>query len=167
MIHRFDPLRALGVLIKHDVRFVVVGGVAGRALGSPTITNDLDVCYERSAENCSALAGALKELGATLRGAPEGLPFQLDARSLRMGDSLTFETVAGPLDCLGTPAGTDGYSDLRKTAIEYEMDDMRVVVVSLDDLIRMKRAANRPKDRIEIEILTALKEERENLKPPQ
>jgi hypothetical protein len=166
MITRFDPLRAMKVLVAHDVRFIVIGGVAGRALGSPTITNDLDICYERSALNHEALADALNELEAGLRGAPAGLPFQLDARSLKMGDSFTFETVAGPLDCLGTPAGTAGYDDLLKNAAEYEMDNLLVMVASLDDLIRMKRAAGRPKDRVEIEILSALKEERENLTPP-
>jgi predicted nucleotidyltransferase len=163
MIVRFDPLRALKVLLQHGVRFVIVGGVAGRALGSPTITNDLDICYERSAANYEALAQALRELGATLRGAPAGLPFILDARSIKMGDSFTFETLAGPLDCLGTPSGTNGYADLITNATELTIDDLRVMVVSLDDLLRMKRAAGRPKDRVEIEILSALKEEREKL----
>jgi hypothetical protein len=166
MITRFDPLRAMKVLLAHDVRFIVIGGLAGRALGSPTITNDLDICYERSAVNYNALADALKELEASLRGAPAGLPFQIDARSLEMGDSFTFETVAGPLDCLGTPAGTAGYEDLLENATEYDMDSLPVMVASLDDLLRMKRAAGRPKDRIEIEILSALKEEREKLTPP-
>lgn len=154
------------MLVAHDVRFIVIGGLAGRALGSPTITNDLDICYERSALNYNALANALNELEASLRGAPTGLPFQLDAKSLKLGDSFTFETVAGPLDCLGTPAGTAGYSDLLKNATEYDMDNLPVMIASLDDLLRMKRAAGRPKDRVEIEILSALKEEREKLTPP-
>jgi hypothetical protein len=41
--------------------------------------------------------------------------------------------------------------------------DLHVAVCALDDLLRMKRAADRPKDRVELEILAALKEERENL----
>lgn len=118
----FDPFQALRVLTAHGVRFVVVGGFAGRAWGSPTITNDLDVCYERSRENLDRLAAALRELGATLRGAPAGLPFQLDARSLRAGDSFTFETSAGALDCLGTPAGTNGYADLAGSGVGIDVD---------------------------------------------
>lgn len=158
----FDPLRALAVLIKHNVRFVVVGGVAARTLGSPSITNDLDVCYERRNENYEALAGALRELGAQLRGAPPGIPFQLDARSIKQGDSFTFITIAGDLDCLGTPAGTQGYPDLRKDATEEDLGEgLRVLVASIDDLLRMKRAAGRPKDLIEVEVLSAVKEERE------
>ncbi len=159
-VDQFDALRALRVLVSHRVRFVVIGGIAGRAWGSPTITNDLDICYQRTKPNHHALAAALHELDATLRGAPPGLPFLLDERTIRMGDSFTFDTVAGPLDCLGTPSGTSGYADLVKNATEIDLEDnLRIAVCSLDDLIRMKRAASRPKDRIELEILAAVKEE--------
>lgn len=158
----FDPLRLLRVLLAHEVRFVVVGGFAGTLWGSPSITVDLDVCYERSSRNYEALVAALRELGATLRGAPDGLPFQLDAKSIKMGDSFTFKTTAGDFDCLGTPSGTNGYADLHTNATTFELaPDLRVDVCSLDDLIRMKRAAARRKDLIAVEILSAVKEERE------
>lgn len=162
----FDAVGALRTLLQHGVRFVVIGGIAGRAWGSTTITNDLDICYQRNAENYEALAAALLSIGATLRGAPAGLPFQLDARTIRMGDSFTFDTSVGSLDCLGTPSGTGGYADLMKNASEVDLDDLRFMVCSLDDLIRMKRAAGRPKDRIEVEILAAVKEEREKASNP-
>lgn len=158
----FDALRGLRELVANGVRFVVIGGIAGRAWGSTTITNDLHICYERSKQNHQALAAALRKLEVTLRGAPPGLPYLLDERTIAMGDSFTFDTVAGGLDCLGTPSGTAGYGDLMKNATEIDLeDDLRVAICSLDDLIRMKRAAGRPKDRIEVEILTAVKEERE------
>ena len=41
----------------------------------------------------------------------------------------------------------------------------RVPVASLDDLIRMKRAAGRIKDRIEVENLSALREVRDKKHP--
>ncbi len=161
----FDPLLALRVLLKHDARFVVIGGIAGRAWGSPAITNDVDICYERQRDNYDALVRALKELKASLRGAPEDLPFQLDARTIELGDSFTFKTTAGSLDCLGTPAGTSGYSDLIKNASQQDFGERIVVLIaSIDDLLRMKRAAGRPKDLIAVEILTAVKEERERLR---
>jgi hypothetical protein len=157
----WDPVRALRVLNAHHVRFVVIGGFAGNLLGSPSITHDLDVCYERTRGNCDALARALAELHATLRGAPPGLPFHLDGRTIFMGDSFTFDTDAGALDCLGTPSGTKGYADLVAGAEKMVLHGMDLAVASIDDVIRMKRAADRPKDRIEVEVLTALKEERE------
>lgn len=158
----FDPRPPLRVLLAHDVRFVIIGGIAGVLLGSPSFTFDLDLCYDRDSENLKRLAGALTELKATLRGAPPQLPFQLDAKTLQMGDSFTFETSSGDLDCLGTPAGTSGYGDLRKNATEVVVDgDLHVMVASIEDLLRMKRAAGRPKDLIAVEILSALKEERD------
>lgn len=157
----FDPLRALRILVQHEVRFVVIGGLAARLWGSPTVTNDLDVCYSRDPANLRRLAAALAELEARLRGVDEEVPFQLEARTLRAGDHFTFRTAAGNLDCLGTPAGTEGYDDLVRTAQEIDLDDVRVNVAPVEDLIRMKRAAGRPKDRVELEILQALLEERD------
>lgn len=164
MTSPFDPSAVLRILVRHEVRFVLVGGLSGTYWGSPTVTLDLDICYERSRPNLAALANALRELKATLRGAPEGLPFQLDARTLELGDSFTFNTPFGPFDCLGTPSGTGGFADLARNASELTVDaNTSVLVCSLDDLIRMKTAAGRPKDRVELEILAAVKEEREKL----
>jgi hypothetical protein len=155
----FDPERALTTLANHGVRFVVIGGLAGRLWGSTTFTNDLDICYARDPKNLEALAAALRELDATLRGAPEDLPFVLDARTLAAGDHFTFATDAGNLDCIGTPAGSRGFSDLIAAAVEMTIGSACVFVVAIEDLIRMKEASGRPKDRVELEILAALKEE--------
>ena len=152
------------VLARHQVRFIIVGGLSGTHWGSPSITIDADICYDRARDNLPNLAAALGEMHVTLRGAPPGPPFQLDARTLELGDSFTFDTPYGPFDCLGTPSGTSGYNDLLKNAAEIALDPgVSLLVCSLDDLMRMKRAANRPKDRIELEVLAAVKEEREKL----
>ena len=158
---QFEPLKALRVLDRHSVRFILIGGLAARLLGSPSVTNDLDICYERTPENLEALAAALKELGAQLRGAPEGLPFLLDGETLRRGDCFTFSTSAGSLDVLGTPTGSGGFGLLLRNARLVSFSGIEVLVADLPDLIEMKKAAGRPKDRIEVEILTALLEERE------
>ncbi len=52
-----------------------------------------------------------------------------------------------------------GYETLLPNAIEIPVDGETIRVAGLDDLIAMKRAAGRPKDRIELEILGALREE--------
>jgi len=139
---------------------VVIGGVAANLRGSPSITADLDICYARDGNNLSALAESLRELEATLRGAPAGLPFQLDADTLRNGDTFTFQTRAGSLDCLGTPRGTSGYEELAARATLMDVGaGSEVLVAALEDLISMKRAAGRLKDRVELEILHALRDE--------
>jgi hypothetical protein len=161
ILQPYDPVRALETLVAHHVRFVVIGGFAGRLWGSTTVTNDLDICYARDRKNLRALAATLVALEATLRGAPEELPFRIDAQTLGAGDHFTFSTNAGNLDCLGTPSGSRGFSELIAGATEMDIGPVRVAVAAIDDLIRLKRAARRPKDLIEVEILSALKEERE------
>jgi len=155
----FDPDPALRLLVARGVVFVLIGGLAARQHGSPTVTRDLDICYERSAENAARLADALREMRATLRGVEEDVPFILDARTIRNGDSFTFVTEYGSVDILATPSGTAGYPDLVAGAVTMDFGGYEVDVVALDDLIRMKRAAGRPKDRVEVEILIALRDE--------
>lgn len=155
----FDPIALLKTLVRDEVEFIVIGGAAANAWGSPLATIDLDICYARSTANLEHLAGALRGLNARLRGTDEDAPFLLEAKTLGAGDHFTLVTDLGPLDLLGTPAGTDGYRDLIKNAIEIEIDEVSVRVVSLDDLIRMKKAAGRPKDRIAVENLAALRDE--------
>ena len=155
----FDPLRALRTLVEHGVRFVLIGGYAAALRGSPMLTGGLDVCYARDDANLEALAAALRELRATLRGPPEGAPFRLDAAALKAGDHFTFSTSAGALDCLGMPSGTDGFRDLDASATDEDLDGMTVRVATLEDLIRMKRAAGRPQDLIAVEWLSAIRDE--------
>jgi hypothetical protein len=156
----FDPVAALQILVANKVDFVVIGGIAARLWGSPTVTRDLDICYARTPANYERLAAALRQVHAKLRGVRDEVPFRLDARTLAAGDSFTFRSDVGDLDCLGTPTGTGGYDDLKASAERVDVDGLKVWVTSLVDLIVMKRAAGRPKDRIEVEVLGALRDER-------
>jgi hypothetical protein len=156
----FDPAAAFRTLNRHQVRYVVIGGLASEFLGAAIGTNDIDVCYERTPENMDRLAGALQDLQAELRvaGVDEELPFILDGRTLAAGDSFSFRSDAGDLDVLGTPSGTGGFRDLDADATAYDLGEgLTVRVVSLDDLIRMKEAASRAKDQAHLHVLAALK----------
>lgn len=133
------------------------------------MTNDVDISYARDRANLEHLATALRELGARLRGVDDDVPFQLDAVTLANGQNFTFTTNLGPLDILGLPAGIRDFRELAVNAATFDLGDgVTVKVCDLDDLIRMKRAAGRPKDRIEVEVLSAVSEERDRsrLSPP-
>jgi hypothetical protein len=155
----FDAVRLLQELNDARVRYVVVGGVAARILGSPLLTADLDICYARDETNHEALAAMLRRVHARLRGADPGLPFRLDVKTIAFGDSFTFDTDFGAFDILGTPSGTNGYEDLVANAARVDLDGTVAMVAGIDDLIRMKRAAGRPKDLLAVEELGALREE--------
>jgi hypothetical protein len=155
----FDPLALLRRLVEGDVDFIIIGGVAAAVRGSPSATVDLDICYRRGDANLTRLSSVLRSTGGRLRGVAKAVPFLMDPETLRAGDHLTLSTELGDLDLLGTPAGTDGYDDLMTQATDVNLDGLTVKVAGLDDLIRMKRAAGRAKDRIELEILGALRDE--------
>src|SRR5258708_98766 len=157
----FQILRTLN---EHGVRYVLIGGLAAIMWGSDYITKDIDVCYARDEENLRALVRALRSLDAHLRGWPKGVPEFIDERAFRLGDTMTFVTKFGDLDCLGTPAGTDGYSELAAQASSMTVDEnVTFLVASIDHIIHMKRTAGRPKDLSEVENLKVLKEMRRDL----
>lgn len=160
-LRRFQPDVILRVLIVHGVRFIVVGGLAAQAHGSPSLTGDLDICYARDGDNLARLAATLEELASVRRGLPADTPRMppLDARTLRAGGLFTLTTSAGDFDLLANPDPEFDYDRLRTTAVSTTVAGQPVLVASLDALITMKRAAGRPKDRIELEILGALREE--------
>lgn len=138
----------LEILDSHGVDFVVVGGLAGLAQGSSYPTYDLDVAYARDHGNLRRLASALEVVGVSLRGAPSDLPFRPDAQTLGNGANFTFDTPYGSFDILGDVAGVKDYEQLRSNAQLEKIAGIEVRVASLDDLIAMKRAANRVKDQL-------------------
>lgn len=157
----FDPLGALERLLAHDVDFVLIGGLAARLHGSPTVTDDLDISYSKERVNLERLSACLMEMNATLRlpDPEERVEAKLDWRFLHAADGFTLITDFGPLDCLALPAGIESHEDLRSRAVTMDLGDMTIRIASIDDLMAMKRAAGRRKDLIELEILAALKDE--------
>ena len=141
---------------RHGVEFLVIGGQAAALFGSPIPTYDVDLCYRRTPDNLRRLAEALIELHPTLRGAPPDLPFRIDAESLALGANFTFNTDEGPLDLLGwvEPLGT--YNDLAPRAEPFQVGSLELLVIALEDLLKIKRHLGRPKDRADLAQLEAI-----------
>lgn len=157
----FQILRTLN---DHNVRYVLIGGLAAIMWGSDQITLDVDICYARDDENLRDLVRALRSLDAHLRGWPKDVPEFIDERAFRLGDTMTFNTKFGAFDCLGTPSGTDGYRELKSHAKAMNVEEaVTVFVASIDDIIHMKRTAGRPKDLSAVENLKVLKELRRDI----
>jgi hypothetical protein len=155
--------RILRTLLAHDVRFVVIGGIAANLHGAALLTKDLDVMYERERGNLRRLAAALAELRARRRDVPAEPRMPVDERTLVNGTNFLLDTAFGWFDLLAeTSAYRRTYEQLAPNAEQLEVDrGVKVAVVSLDDLIRMKREAGRPQDLMAVEHLSALRDERE------
>ncbi|MGQ0653335.1 MAG: hypothetical protein ACT4P4_13890 [Betaproteobacteria bacterium] len=146
-------------LCESEVQFIVVGGVAATLHGAARLTQDVDVVYAREAENLQRIVRALGALEPYLRGAPPGLPFTLDERTLAAGLNFTLSTRAGDIDLLGEIAGGGDYGALLEHSIEVELFGARCRCLDLPTLIAVKMAAGRPKDLEAIAELRALLEE--------
>lgn len=160
----FDPVTILRILKKHEVQFVIVGGIAARLRGAPLLTQDVDITPARAKPNLTRLTQALEELNARLRTAPEpdGVPFPFDPVLLESANVWTLTTDHGDLDLVMLPAGTTGYEDLARDADELRVStdpELVVSVISLADVVRSKEAAGREKDRAALPLLRRTLEE--------
>ncbi len=151
----FDPERIVRVLAKHGVRYVLIGALAARLQGFPRLTADADITPAREREDLEKLAAALRELEARVYtdGVPEGLPFDCAAETLARAELWNLATAAGRLDVAFVPAGTEGYADLAKGAVRFEVFGVELLAASLADIIRSKQAADRPQDRQDVVVL--------------
>ncbi len=161
-----DRAALLGSQHRHGVRFVLVGGLAAQAHGAKRATKDADICPEWSDANLERLAAALTELGARLKigdGSVDVLEIAIDARTIHNIEIGAWRTAVGDVDVLlGIPRESRTvlarYEQLAENATELEVDQLRILVASLDDIIRSKEVAARDKDRAALEELRPLRD---------
>lgn len=149
------------VLEAHSVRYVVIGGIAAVLFGSPYPTKDLDICADTEASNLANLAAALRDLEATEWDPHKGEFVERiwNEESLQVDSTWLLGTRLGRLDVLFAPAGTQGFSDLKRRRVVMDVGGRSVPVTGLEDLIRMKEAAGRERDLQQVPTLRKLLEE--------
>ena len=133
-----DFAGVLQTLTRHEVRFILIGGLSAIIHGSPRLTHDVDVLYARDRENIRRLVDALQPHAPYLRGAPPGLPFAWDERTVRMGLNFTLVTSLGDVDVLGEVAGGGTFGALLPHAAEVEAFGTKFLCVGLEKLIHLK-----------------------------
>jgi hypothetical protein len=155
----FQPALALQVLREHGVDFVCIGGTAAVLQGANYVTFDVDVCPDTEAGNLERLSAALSSLHARVRvdGIEDGFAFAHDGESLARAQMWNLMTDAGDIDICFVPSGTGGYADLARGAVAMDIDGQTIMVASLDDIIRSKRAADRDKDRLALPVLEEIR----------
>lgn len=150
---RFDEI--LRILTRHEVEFIIVGGIAAILQGSPLTTEDLDIVYLPSAENNARLASALAELEAYYFD-PAGRHIEPDASRLASLRMHLLKTNCGRVDVLRTVGNDLGYQDLVERSLTFEVAEFRVRALDLEAIIETKMHANRPKDRYQLLFLKQL-----------
>ena len=153
-----DFTAIIEVLVKHQVDFVIVGGVCAVLLGAPVATFDLDIVHSRSKKNIIRLMNALVELNAHYR---EHLPKKLQPtlENLTTGDHHLLTTRFGPLDVLGSIGIDDDYQKLDPCIEKVQLgEDVSVKILQLETLINVKEKTARKKDIVMLEILKAMRD---------
>lgn len=135
----------------HEVRYVVMGGIAAVLYGVPRATFDLDILIEASADNASRLLAALLDAG-------------LGTASLVTVDELLANEITIFKDRVridvqtSTPGITFAEVWERRQVMSYQ--DQSFFVLAKEDLILSKRAAGRAVDLEDVRLLESPEAER-------
>ncbi len=162
VVAELDIRGILAALVEEEVEFLVIGGLAVGYHGYVRATKDVDVVPDSDPANLAKLARALAQLKARVEGVDEfgdqELPDPLDPNALELGGNWVLETALGRLDVMQWIGDDALWEQLVEGAIEDEIAGLRVRIVGFDDLLRLKRKAGRPEDKLDVERLTQARE---------
>lgn len=156
-----DFLSLMRRFMEADARIVLIGGLAAVLHGVPIVTNDVDLCYDTSADNREKVIAVLAPLHPSLRVArmtedeARSLPFFWDSRTLRDTPNVTLRTDAGDIDLLATVQGVGSFTAVLAAAETLDVDGVVIPILDLPGLILAKRAAGRPKDLFALPLIEA------------
>ena len=146
-------------LVAADVRFVLVGGLAVNAWGHVRGTQDVDLVPDPDRENLDRLAGVLEDAGGRVETAQGRLGASAIRTFLAAGDRTLVATELGPVDVLQGLPQVPSFSRLDGEAVTVDLGGVGLRVCSLEALIEMKRASDRPRDRDDLDALEAAQSE--------
>jgi hypothetical protein len=155
-----DFLYILHTLSKHEVEYIIVGGVCAVLHGAPISTFDIDLVHSREAGNLKRLLKALEELEAYYRDAAGRIIRPEESHLSSPGHQLLM-TKGGPLDLLGEIPKGRGYKELLQYTVTLQIsEDLEVRLLDLETLIETKEEAAREKDKAVLAILRRTLEEK-------
>lgn len=145
---------------------MVIGAFAAIAQQAPIDpTRDIDFTPDTAPDNLRRLSTALKDLDAPVRIDTDivGLPFDHDANSLARAAVWNLTCEHGEFDISFRPSGFDGgYGELAERSRRVKVQGVEITVADLDDVIRSKEAAGRPKDLLVLPALYRFSASRRN-----
>ncbi|OYZ21432.1 MAG: hypothetical protein B7Y39_09205 [Bdellovibrio sp. 28-41-41] len=145
-------------LLDAQIDFVLIGGYAAVIHGASQVTHDLDICSIMTDEQLIKLKSALAGLDAKHRMNPSNQPslesFPQKGKKL---DNYYLRTTAGVLDILKEVSPVGDYEKLRAAANVVQIFGHDCKVISLDDLIAVKKSMSRPKDKTVLDELLVVR----------
>lgn len=137
---------------------MIIGGFAAVVHGSSHVTKDLDISMLMTPDNINKLRHALKGLAPRHRMNPsQKISFMEEPKNLTGLQNIYLETDAGILDVVTLDQSLGSFEDLKARALTVNLFGFDCLVLSIDDLIKVKEKMNRPKDLIVLEELRTLK----------
>jgi hypothetical protein len=155
MASTLDLLKRLN---DHQVKYVLVGGMACVLHGTQVVTQDVDICAPLTMENISRLLTALANAHPRFRMTPDLRPLPDEPEKLEGFKNLYLLTDFGQLDVLSEIAGVGDHSEVERHTIQVDLGGTRCCVLDLDTLITAKKAMQSPKDRQAVKELEAIRE---------
>ena len=143
--------------MEEGVEFLIIGGVAVGFHGYVRATKDVDIVPAPDPENLEKLARVLTALDAEIEGAEEfedqELPNPLDPEALALGGNWVLRTRLGRFDVMQWIGEDALWEKLSPSAIQVDIGDLTVKVVSYDGLVALKEDAGRPEDLLDLQRL--------------
>jgi hypothetical protein len=161
-----DFINLLERLVEAGVDFVIIGGFAGIVHGCTCVTQDVDICCDFSPANLLALQKAVSKLHPVHRMTPKRKKLELTEESSKQFKNLYLDTDIGQLDCVSFINGLGDYQKVRRISELVKVRDTKLRVLSLNALIKAKKAMNRPRDKealLQLEAIKKTKDKRKRL----
>ena len=135
------------LLNKHEVDYLLIGGVAVIYHGYTRSTADLDFWYNPTLTNFHKIISAIKEYGIDVTDL-ETIVFDAKKSFLR------FPTASFRAEFLPSIPGDISFQAAREKAEVLQVNNTSVFIIGYEDLIKNKQSTNRLKDQADIEELT-------------
>jgi len=134
-------------LVRHDVKFVVIGAHALATLGRPRYSEDLDVFVEASEQNAQRVSAAIREFG--------GFDALANAVVEHMAEPDRMFTMGTPPVAIDVTTSIDGvtFEEAWLGRAVHVVDEVAIPFIGKSEYVRTKRAADRPKDRADLAML--------------
>lgn len=148
----------LKVLLENEIDFVLIGGFAGVVHGSTQVTRDLDICALVTPAQVEKLRLALRDLHPRHRMNPNFKPsFLTEPKDLTNLQNIYLETDLGVLDIIGQVTEVGNFEQVKKNSVEIDLFGRKCRVISVEALIKAKEKMGRPKDKLVVAELKALR----------